>query len=478
MTTPTMSSLTPKSFLSLVALVALAALLAAAVAADFLETTTGTGLAFVSDPSASPPTLVDIPRLIGDGQRLDGEYLSISSRVFNPDGLPTASSGNAGEFIFEPIADLDLRCDNDPNNCSQFDNVNAYVHLDRFASDFWVDRLGMDVDFRAGVVTHSAADSWSRDSVITLGSGGLFLRNNALEDDIILHEYTHLILGKAGFVVDTTTAVEKRALGEGYADYFTLSYLGHPEFARWATRCPPRYECDGPPDDTEIRTLATQPSVWNWNHGAPDGSLRYGVCTRKHLEDTKCKTSWMTFEDIYRWGMIWGSTLWDVRTALGASVSDRLILSSIVEKADAITTFEDAADAILFADLQLHEALHSATLSDIFTARGIPHTMTGIEGEGAFVSQGDFELAVYPNPSAGAFTATFDVKESAPTVLRLVDLVGREVYRHDAGPLVAGHHAINLTPPDLAAGLYVLRVEPGVEAGESSASTMVVRRRY
>jgi len=433
---------------------------------------TGTGLVFESDPSAGEPQLFALPRLLGDGLTLSGEYVIVSSLVFDTDGAPTQSTDGAGAFMFEPITDEARECYSDPTDCSEFDNVNAYFHIDRYASEFWVDRLGIDINFVARVYTHGGTSSWAHEHLISLSGGGLFLYNHALEDDILYHEYVHLVLAQLGFAQDMTFPQLRRAIGEGYADYFALTYVGHPEFANWATKCPPRYECGGPADDNEIRTLATDPSVWNWNHGNPSEALQYGVCTRRSLLDLKCKTSWSTFENTYRWAMIWGSTLWDIRTALGADVTDRLVLSSIVRKNGDIHTFEEAADAILLADWHDNGGAHNTVISDIFDARGISHTVVDIEGDGAFVAGNDFDVEVYPNPSAGEFTVNFDLPMMGQTTIRLYDVSGREVFVDDRGSLTGGRHELALAPRHLAGGLYVLRVE----TAEASASAMVYRR--
>jgi Zn-dependent metalloprotease len=69
--------------------------------------------------------------------------------------------------------------------------------------------------------------------------------------------------------------------------------------------------------------------------------------------------------------MIWGGSLWDLRKALGAQVTDRLIFHShsFLKSADA--TFFEGYQAILAADKNLTGGANAAAITKVFTDRGV-----------------------------------------------------------------------------------------------------------
>ncbi len=446
---------------------------------------TMTGAAFLRDPGAGGPVLQPVYRLHGQGDRLDGKYASVTSATLDHGGLPTPQS-SPGEFVYEPMVNTAGHCDLNPPTCSRLDNVNAYVHIDRFAHEFWLGQQGIEPTFQATVVTHQTnAVSRVRGDTISVGWGGMFLNNNALEDEILYHEYTHAILTYLGFAPDIFSTIQRRALGEGYADYFALTFADQPELGDWATRCPPRHECEGPEDATEIRTLDTDPSVWNWNYGLPSSRLKYGVCTRKHLEDGKCKTSWMTFDNTYVWGMIWGSTLWDVRKALGAATADELVAMSLVFTGGEVFTATTASGAIIFADRELNGGANEPQLREIFQRRGIaPHVSVWTSTEGPS-DPTEFALQVSPNPFTTAIRIQANLDKSGSVSASLYDMSGRLLREFDLGVRPAGHLDQTLDVPELASGRYLLRLRAAGRAnsgagqtdGPSSATRLVIRAR-
>ena len=135
-------------------------------------------------------------------------------------------------------------------------------------------------------------------------------------------------------------------MGEGFGDYLAAS--------SFADKKPARYR-------TSIMTW--DGITWNEIYDPP--------CVRRIDEA-------FTFEsfDHGRWGeehengLIWSATLWDIRTALGQRVADRIILESHFQL-DGFTTFSRGARAILDADQNLYRGTHRARLRRIFSWRGI-----------------------------------------------------------------------------------------------------------
>ena len=428
--------------------------------------TQGLGYAYRHDPADGAYDTVALPRLYGDGTRLNGVYARVSSARINPDGAPTPSlDGNLDyRYLPTPTDTPGQACLLQLQDCSLFDAVNLYYHLDTFAHTYWVERLGLDLDFQVEAVTHISGDGGFADGerlLLKLGLGDLFMKNAALADDIIYHEYTHLVTTELGFVVGTTSPVETRALNEGYADYFTTSFTDDPRFGEWVVTCPPRQGCEGPPNDRDLRTLATDSAVWNWQDGAPPTGLAYGVCTRYHEADRKCKTSYNNFADQYVWGIIWGSALWDLRAALGADTADRLILAGLLDAHPSDLTFAAALDALFSAEARLYAGQHATTLETVFGARGIYPSATSItrtheEAPPAFTLHPNV-----PNPFSTTTEIRFTLPEATPLSLVVYDVLGRTVAQLADGWYGPGTHRVTWQPGALPAGLYVCRLTAG-----------------
>ncbi|GIV57616.1 MAG: hypothetical protein KatS3mg042_0529 [Rhodothermaceae bacterium] len=426
---------------------------------------TGVGLAYVPDPSAGDVTEVALPRLLAPGDRLEGRYVRVHSDRLQPDGQATPAAGEPGDFRYHPLTGYLPECLYDLAGCDIFDTVNVYYHVDHVAQTFWRDYLGVDIDFRADVFVHISGDGAFADPdrwLIKLGVGKLFMKNAALEDEIIYHEYAHLVHAALGFRIDTDSPMEARALDEGYADYFATSFTDDPRYGEWVITCPPRLHCTGPPDDREVRTLATDPAVWNWNHGAPSTSLKYGVCTRFFELDTKCKTSYLNFSPPHTWGIIWGSALWDLRERLGAEVTDRLAVESLRRLDGRTATMSRAAGALAEADVALFGGRHVEVIQEVMAARGIPPESAVSRTPTGAPSQDDLEIvSVYPNPAQGAVVVQVHLGTPARVRGGLYDMLGRVVARLPAATLPAGRHDLRLTPPEPAAGVYVFWIEAG-----------------
>src|SRR5690606_21628046 len=67
----------------------------------------------------------------------------------------------------------------------------------------------------------------------------------------------------------------------------------------------------------------------------------------------------------------------------------------------------------------------------------------------------------YPNPSHAKATLRYQLPEAATTRLTVYDLLGREVWRHEAEGQEAGTHAVAFDARGLASGVYVIRFEAG-----------------
>lgn len=134
-------------------------------------------------------------------------------------------------------------------------------------------------------------------------------------------------------------------MGEGFGDYFAASFFAAKKPARYRT------------------SVGTWDGILNKGHTPPclrrvDLRLTYEVFDHDASADEHVN------------GEIWSATLWDIWTALGRAVADRIILESHFQL-DGFTTFARGARAIIDADRNLYSGRHVTRLRQIFRRRGI-----------------------------------------------------------------------------------------------------------
>ncbi len=401
---------------------------------------------FLQSPMEGEAQEVMLERLHGDATALDGQYVRARSDVLDRNRGAAPGKEGLADFRFDPVLDSIRDCPLDAGVCPLFDAVNLYWHVDRFASEYWVARMGLDIDFQAEATAHIIGDGGFADAPtfrMKVAAGDIFMKNGALSDDLIYHEYTHLVTADLGWVITTESTTQERALSEGYADYFAATYTDDPVFGEWIVTCPPRNDCEGPENDTDLRRLDLPADVWNWGFGAPDATLQYGFCLRYHTGDRKCKASFNNFTDVYVWAIIWGNLLWDMRSAVGADAFDRIALEA-VRRHDVGLTFETAAADLLEAEQALYGGQHAAALRTAMAGRGVtPAEGVRVETPGA----SDDRIAVYPVP------ASTRIVIEGGKLLSIHDITGRTVWRGASDGTTATVDVSALPP-----GWYAVRV--------------------
>ena len=415
---------------------------------------------YLRDPKDIHPTEVTLEGLFGDGTRLEGLYVRSGSERL--DGFFNAAAGaNGADYRFPPDTSVALPCNTDLLACSRFDAVNAYYHVDQFARRFWVERMGLPIAFQADVKVHVGGDgafASSEGNVLKFRLGDIFMKNAALSDDLIYHEYAHLVAANLGFNPLSNQSAQTRAMSEGYADYFTATYTDDPRIGEWVVTCPDRQACVGADNDKEIRTLALDPGIWNWKFGFPNGDLQYGFCLRYHPLDGKCKASFNNFADHYVWGMIWAATFWDLRIQLGADVVDRLAVAALQLHSSG-TEFSEATGHVLQADMQAFGGLHVSTIREAFRLRGF--IVPIVESLGSSAEIPILNLEIWPSPALKSVHASFETIDPAPWTIALFDILGREVKKRHYPPGFVGSRYETVDIEGLPSGTYIFSITIG-----------------
>lgn len=65
---------------------------------------------------------------------------------------------------------------------------------------------------------------------------------------------------------------------------------------------------------------------------------------------------------------------------------------------------------------------------------------------------------VYPNPTKGATTVAFNLKQSANVAISVVNIIGQEVAANNAGNFAAGNNTLSLDLSGLKAGVYFVNI--------------------
>jgi Zn-dependent metalloprotease len=263
---------------------------------------------------------VDLPDVNNSGH-LDGPYVSTAN-------TPNRIKRTNGKFLFK-------RTDRG------FKEVMVYFHIDRLQR--YIQTLGftniMNKSIKVNIQgrTDDNSDYSPVTKALRFGIGGV---DDAEDAEIILHEYGHAIQDNQ--VPGFGATDEGGAMGEGFGDYLAASFF--------ADRKPARL----------------QMCVGNWDAVAYSGDEP--PCLRR-LDSNKKYPRDVTGE-VHNDGEIWSACLWQIRTALGRRVADKLILAHHFLLAPQ-SEFEDAAKALITTDRQLNHGRNVNTIRDIFVRRGI-----------------------------------------------------------------------------------------------------------
>jgi hypothetical protein len=263
----------------------------------------------------------------------------------------------------------------------RFEALMAYFHLDR--AQAYVQSLGFTNVMNRQLRVH--ADDFPDDnSYYDTGTKELYTGVGGVDDaedaEVMDHEYGHAIQDDQ--VPDFGTpagAVQARAMGEGFGDYFS---------AALATTFTPSPAFDA--------------CVGEWNE-LPFGNdcLRRvdGTATATDLgPGTSCDAE----EHCY--GQAWSGALWAIRASIGGATTDRLAIQSqfsLLQDSD----FQDASRALLAADQQLYGGAHRQTLISILTARKL------LDLERLDDTPADATSLAIPGSASGRLDASSDVHD-------------------------------------------------------------------
>jgi Zn-dependent metalloprotease len=171
-------------------------------------------------------------------------------------------------------------------------------------------------------------------------------RDSSVDGDVVFHEYGHGISNRLiGNGSTALSGTQSGAMGEGWSDYWAITINNDGAVGEYVTNNP-----------AGIRRAAyTVPAAAVHNSYS---DLGFGV----HAD-----------------GEVWAATLWDLRTQLGAAVTDRIVLNGM-KFTPTRPSFLNARDGILQADQNLNGGANRCTIWTVFARHGMGVSAVGNDG--------------------------------------------------------------------------------------------------
>jgi Zn-dependent metalloprotease len=171
-------------------------------------------------------------------------------------------------------------------------------------------------------------------------------RDSSVDGDVVFHEYGHGISNRLiGNGSTALSGTQSGAMGEGWSDYWAITINNDGAVGEYVTNNP-----------AGIRRAAyTVPAAAVHDSYADLGS---GV----HAD-----------------GEVWAATLWDLRTQLGAGITDRIVLNGM-KFTPTRPSYLNARDGIIQADQNLNAGANRCTIWTVFARHGMGVSAVGNDG--------------------------------------------------------------------------------------------------
>ncbi|HEX8424045.1 MAG TPA: M36 family metallopeptidase, partial [Pyrinomonadaceae bacterium] len=202
-------------------------------------------------------------------------------------------------------------------------------------------------------------------------------RDSSVDGDVVFHEYGHGISNR--LIGNGSTALQgtqSGAMGEGWSDYWAITINGDGAVGEYSTANP-----------NGIRRAAyTVPANTIHDSYADVGNQGFAV----HND-----------------GEVWAATLWDLRTQLGATITDNIVLNGM-KFTPTRPSFLNARDGILQADQNLNGGANRCAIWAVFARHGM--------GVSAVGNDGTTHTAATDVPSDCGGTCTYSISPSSASV--------------------------------------------------------------
>lgn len=172
-------------------------------------------------------------------------------------------------------------------------------------------------------------------------------RDSSIDGDVVFHEYGHGISNRLiGNGSTALSGTQSGAMGEGWSDY-------------WAT------------------TINNDGAVGEYVTNNPAGIRRAAYTVpAAAVHDSYADLS---STSVHNDGEVWAATLWDLRTQLGATITDLIVLNGM-KFTPTRPSFLNARDGILQADQNLNGGANRCAIWTVFARHGMGVSAVGNDG--------------------------------------------------------------------------------------------------
>ena len=297
-----------------------------------------------------------------------------------------------------------------------FEDVQALFHLTNMVS--YLTSIGYEVltDFYIEVDPHGASGADQSFYVsasppsIQFGVGGV---DDAEDGDVIIHEYVH---GLSDFASPASnTGLERRAIDEGYGDYFAASYSrGYSEYD-WF-------------------------NIFNWDAHNEYWAGRNANTDKHYPEDNS--------DNYYAASEIWSGALMDIYDIIGKEACDKIVCEALYASF-ANMNMHEAALALLEAEDLVYAQTYQAEIFDALYARGLVwHDDVANQGVPA-------EIQILNSMGFAFGTGPLNIllPEKALTHWQLIDISGHLIVQGEEE-----NNSFQIAPVDAPPGVVCLRL--------------------
>ena len=202
-------------------------------------------------------------------------------------------------------------------------------------------------------------------------------RDSSVDGDVVWHEYGHGISNRLiGNGSTALSGTQSGAMGEGWSDYWANTLGNDGIVGEYVTN-----------DNVRGIRRAAYTVPANTVHDSY-ADVCAGGC------------------DVHNDGEVWAATLWDLRTQLGATITDRLVLNGM-KFTPTRPSFLNARDGVLQADQNLNGGANRCAIWTVFARHGM--------GVSAVGNDGTTHTAATNVPSDCGGTCTFSISPSSAT---------------------------------------------------------------
>jgi Zn-dependent metalloprotease len=200
-------------------------------------------------------------------------------------------------------------------------------------------------------------------------------RDSSVDSDVVFHEYGHGISNRLiGNGSTALSGTQSGAMGEGWSDYWATTLNNDGVMGEYVTQN----------NTTGIRRAAyTVPAAAVHNSYA---DVCAGGC------------------EVHNDGEVWASALWDLRTQLGKTITDRIVLNGM-KFTPTRPSMLNARDGILQADQNLNGGANNCAIWTVFARHGM--------GVSAVGNDGTTHTAATDVPASCGGTCTFSINPTS-----------------------------------------------------------------